>query len=137
MDFKLDGYYSSEMDIKKGKNYDVNDEYCKWYDVYLNIRNKYFNYNKTQESLLEFELREIYSVFNKCLNNELDHDEELNFIEPDLELLVYKSTDDNHSHLCDFRICMYLEDAGATGDYYSILISDEEMNMIKNKIQSL
>ena len=49
MDFNLDDYYVSKIRIKKGKSYTKDDYYCRWYDVSLNIKNKYFTYNETEE----------------------------------------------------------------------------------------
>lgn len=134
MNLNLEGYYNSEIYFKKGSSYTKNEPECDWYDVTLNIKSKYFNYNETHESLLESELRYIYNTFNKCLNNKLEQDEDMTFLEPDLEIHVYKSSDDKDYHLCEFKICIYLNELGSTGDYYSILMDDREMIMIRDYI---
>ena len=134
MDLKLDGYNNSEISIKKGRSYSKDDPFCMWYDVTMNISSKHFNYNETHESLIESELRYIYSTFNKCLNNKLEQDEVITFIEPDLEIYVYKSTENEENHFCDFKICIYLNELGSIGDYYSILMDDRKMIMIRDYI---
>ncbi len=136
MDFNLDDYYVSKIRIKKGKSYTKDDYYCRWYDVSLNIKNKYFTYNETRECLLESELWEIYNNIDKCLNNKMNENKNLSFIEPDLEIELSKSDDENHIHLCDFKIFINLE--GVAGcDYYSFTLDDEDMIRFKDYIKNV
>ncbi len=136
MDFNLEDYYVSKIRIKKGKSYTKDDYYCRWYDVSLNIKNKYFTYNETRECLLESELWEIYNNIDKCLNNKMNENKNLSFIEPDLEIELSKSNDENHIHLCDFKVFINLE--GVAGcDYYSFTLDDEDMIRFKDYIKNV
>ena len=136
MNFKLENYEISRIEIKKGSSYAKDDVDCRWYDVSLNIKNKYFNYNETRECLLERELWEIYHTLNKCLNNELDENKNLWFVEPDLELEFSCSSDENHIHLVDFQIYVNLEGI-AGGDYYSFLLDEEQMIMFRDYLEKI
>ena len=136
MNFNLEDYEKSEISIKKGNCYDPDDTYCKWYDVSLNIKNKYFSYSETRQCLLEYELWEICNDIDKCLNNKLKVNKNLTFIEPDLELEISKSDDENHIHLCDIKIFINLE--GIAGcDYYSFALGDDEMIHLRDYIKSV
>lgn len=136
MDFNLEDYDVSKIEIKKGSSYTKDEPWCDWYVVSLNIKNKYFNYNETRECLLESELWKLYHTLNKCLKNELSENKNLWFTEPDLEFEIYKSDDDNHAHLVEFKIFINLE--GIAGcDYYSFTLDDEEIIKFRDYIGSV
>lgn len=137
LDFKLNYYFKSEIGMCKGKNFSRNEPDCDWYDVYINFRNSVFNYNKTQECMLESEIRELYYYIDKCLSNELEEEKTLWDLEPDLEFLIYKSKDGDRHHLMEFKICIYEIKEGYTGDYYSILFGDKEMILLRDYIAEL
>ena len=136
MNFNLEGYDKSEIILKKGSSYNRDDIYCKWYDVSLNIKNSYFSYNETRESLLEYELWEIYNNIEKCLKNELTEHKYLSFIEADLEIELSKSSDKEHIHLCEIKVFINLERIAGC-DYYSFTLADKEMKQFHDYIGNI
>lgn len=125
-------YIKSELKILKG-NWD-DDE--KWYQVSLNIKNKYFEYNKTTESLQDFELKEIYSTLNEYIDNTTKENKELFFFEPDFRFRFYASTDEDNCK-CEFIINLNSDQGISIGDSYSILLFDEEMVQLRDYIKEV
>lgn len=125
MDLKLEHCSVSEFSIKKGRSYSHDDLDCRWYDITFNIKNKYFSFNETHEDLLQSELWEIYHTLNKCLNNKLEKDKNLFFVEPTLEMVV------SMDKWIDIRIYLY----DGESDYYSFTLYEEQMIRLRDYLK--
>ena len=125
MDLRLNNCSVSEFSIKKGRSYSHDDLDCRWYDITFNIKNDYFSFNETHEDLLQSELWEIYHTLNKCLNNKLEKDKNLFFVEPTLEMVV------SIDKWIDIRIYLY----DGESDYYSFTLYEEQMIRLRDYLK--
>ena len=127
LDLGLEDYEKSLIGIKLNKKSKENI-YDRWCEISLDIENSYFKYDEKGEMLLESELYEIYEFLEKCLNNELSEDKELSFLEPDLEIKLFKSSDS-----LDFigELKILLKDSSYS-DYYAIFLNESSLKALKN-----
>ncbi len=129
------------------------EQWCK-VDLTLQSEN-WLNYQTSSEMLLSCEVEELRNKLSVLLSNELKSSEELEFIEPDLSLILNPqkdlSLDPNYTYVApgheiadiDADIHIHLWNGGLTANYISLCFGREDieafrsyLNLITNQIQS-
>lgn len=128
MYLKIDNYTIFELRIQRTHQFEKEWD-NKWCEVSLKIENEYFKYKTSNnELLLEADIEYLIKEFNKLLNGKLKEKEEIEFIEPDLEFILYpfKTKEDV---LVDFRIHLF-QDGVLSADFYNLCLDRKEIKQI-------
>ena len=118
------------------------DDYSKldyWMVISVSVNNKFFNYRYRGETLQYADLISIRNTLNTLLENRLKQKEKLDFIEPDLEFMLYPQLDlrtipgtwckegyEIQDISVDFKINLPDNERGYSGEYHVVpLLRDE------------
>ena len=123
LNIKIDNYTDFYLKIER-KYSDRQDEYDKWCNVTISISNNYINYNNSGELLLECEINTIIKYLKLFLEDGITEKEEVSFIEPDIEFILY-------NELVDLKINLF-ENGALSADYFVICLNREEINQVLN-----
>lgn len=123
LNIKIDNYTDFYLKIER-KYSDRQDEYDKWCNVTISISNNYINYNNSGELLLECEINTIIKYLKLFLEDGITEKEEVSFIEPDIEFILY-------NELVDLKINLF-ENGALSADYFVICLNREEIKQVLN-----
>lgn len=128
--FRISNYRKSDPEI-------WDDQWC---DVELTLRSEsWLNYQTSSEILLSVEVEQICNKLSVLLSNNLQLQEELEFIEPDISFVLQPQKDlrldPKYSYVApgheivDIKvdIHVHLWDGGMTANYISLCLSREEI----------
>lgn len=129
MKLRIDDYTEFELNIKRTNRYKKQWD-DKWCAVSLKIENTYFKYNiKDREILVEDEISDLIVKFNDLLNGKITKQEEIDFIEPDLEFILYPSKTNSEHSVMDLKIHLY-QTYMLSEDFYSMCLDAKEIRAI-------
>lgn len=126
LNIKIDDYTNFYLKIER-KYSDRQDEYDKWYNVTISISNNYINYNNSGELLLECEINTIIKYLKLFLEDGITEKEEVSFIEPDIEFILYND-------LVDLKINLF-ENGALSANYFVICLNKEEIKQVLNYLE--
>lgn len=126
LNIKIDDYTDFYLKIER-KYSDRQDEYDKWCNVTISISNNYINYNNSGELLLECEINTIIKDLKLFLEDGITEKEEISFIEPDIEFILYND-------LVDLKINLF-ENGALSADYFVICLNKEEIKQILDYLE--
>ncbi len=126
LNIKIDDYTNFYLKIER-KYSDRQDEYDKWCNVTISISNNYINYNNSGELLLECEINTIIKDLKLFLEDGITEKEEISFIEPDIEFILYND-------LVDLKINLF-ENGALSADYFVICLNKEEIKQILDYLE--
>lgn len=126
LNIKIDDYTDFYLKIER-KYSDRQDEYDKWCNVTISISNNYINYNNSGELLLECEINTIIKYLKLFLEDGITEKEEISFIEPDIEFILYND-------LVELKINLF-ENGALSADYFVICLNKEEIKQILDYLE--
>lgn len=126
LNIKIDDYTDFYLKIER-KYSDTQDEDDKWCNITIYISNNYINYNNSGELLLECEINTIIKYVKLFLENGITEKEEISFIEPDIEFILYND-------LVDLKINLF-ENGALSADYFVICLNKEEIKQILDYLE--
>lgn len=126
LNIKIDDYTDFYLKIER-KYSDTQDEDDKWCNITIYISNNYINYNNSGELLLECEINTIIKYLKLFLEDGITEKEEISFIEPDIEFILYND-------LVDLKINLF-ENGALSADYFVICLNKEEIKQILDYLE--
>ncbi len=126
LNIKINNYTNFYLKIER-KYSDTQDEDDKWCNITIYISNNYINYNNSGELLLECEINTIIKYVKLFLENGITEKEEISFIEPDIEFILYND-------LVELKINLF-ENGALSADYFVICLNKEEIKQILDYLE--
>ncbi len=106
------------------------DQWCKCDFTFRS--GDWLNYHKeNDEVFLSCEVEALEGMLSKMLNNQLEEEKELGFIEPDFEFHFYPQQEFTNIG-CEWRIYFWDDEGALTCNYLAITLSREDMEALRD-----